>query len=466
MVSENNSSPEHLVTPESLFKPARWLAKIDFIKQLVLSNNVLLTVLAEHDGGKTTFTKLLTQEIDTAIQVHGFQASSSFSNSDLIADLGNIFHKEVDSSTTMTNMIEHINQLNEHFLLVIDDAQNVPPVFLQELLMDIKRRESSIFFHVCLVSDFKILEPLHKLESEQFDNLIHTMELDALTEWETSTWLLNKSNGASHINNRRLREFYQLTGGSVARINSQMTVFVESLFSAPQSKFKKSIFLRLGQSISVVFVVSIVTWLWQTNYYSVPIQNADVKTTEPVKAIELTVVEVPLKSHIPAAYSTASMIQVLEPSSRNLVIDSGGSDEMDLNKMVVMDKVLVLPKIILAYPFNESTTLVSELPGIGALASKKILPEIKIVKKDRALYTIQLLASKQHREIEKFMAAHHTNGPFKIGYVKRQGKGWYVLTMGEFKKCEHAQRAIDSLSADIAQFKPWVRSAREFTVVG
>lgn len=465
MDDEIGANSECLVTPDALFKPADWLAKIDFIKQLVLLNNLLITVLAEHGGGKTSFIKLL-QESEMSAQTHVFRASSSFSSSDIVIELANIFHQKVDSSTTMSSMIEHINQRNTHFLLIIDDAQNLPPAFLQEILTEIKRYERSMFFHICVVSDFKILQYLHKLETTEFENLIHTIELGALTKRETSTWLLNKSNVTSPVTNIELEKFYQLTGGSVARINSQMNALFEKECSLPISKFKQSLSIPSGQIISVLVASVFFTWFVQTSYFGSK-QNIDVGVKEEsAKVIESKAVEMASHSKIPA-YFMASVIQPLQPSSRNLTIDYGDSDDTTLQNMVLMDKVVVLPNVVNAYHPSGSGIAVSSLPAIEIAKGKRDFSnEDNTIKNGFKSFTIQVLASKQPHELEKFVTVHHFNSQFKIALTKRNGIDWYVLTMGEFNKRELAQVAIDTLPAEVSKFKPWVRSTKELKVIG
>ena len=461
MDGDNNVNPGSLVSSDTLFKPTNWLAKIDFINQLVLQNNVLLTVLTEHGGGKTSFSRLLKQEIDASVQAYVYKATRSFSSKDLLTKLGNIFHIKVDASTTMINMVEHINQQNKHVLLIIDDAQNLPPVFLQEIMMNIKRFDERMFFHICLMSDFKILKHLHQLEAGKFGNLIHTIELGTLTERETNTWVLNRANGASGINNSKLEEFYHLTGGSVARINSQMDGFFGIQRSLSVAKIKKIVTARMGQVASVLFVLVLVNFFWKTNQYSsVTTKNTEIKVQQTAQNLKSKTVEAALQSTIPV-YSLASTVQSLQPSSRNLVIDYGDNEENELGNLVLMDKVVVLPSLVSADRSDVSGISGSLLPSIGKLALKNA-----VVKKTDSLYTIQLLASKHLNELEKFVATQDTHNQFKIAHTNRKGIDWYVLTMGDFGKRALAQQAIDKLPANIAKFKPWVRSAKELKVIG
>ena len=233
-----------------------------------------------------------------------------------------------------------------------------------------------------------------------------------------------------------------------------------------QMKLKKMFSIWQGQVASILVVSLLCTWLWYGNYYPSSERQTEsfaVKNSSSVRVINSF--EEALNSIIPV-YSIASRIQPVQPSSRNIVINYGDEDETSLKNMVLMDKVIVLPSVHARHPAGLISPA-SPLSGIGTLAGKNIfVPKAEKAKKNDTLFTIQLLASKRLHELQKFMSVYPGVNRFKIGLTKHKGTDWYILTMGEFKKRELAEQAIATLPAGISRFKPWVRSAKEFKVIG
>jgi DamX protein len=445
---------------QPFFKPSNWLAKINFINHLVLLNDVVMAVLAEHGGGKTTFIKLLAQGLDDSINTHVFKANPPFDSHNLIAELAQIYKCCLDTPLDIALIIKQINKQKKYFLLIIDDAQNLPLAFLQEILNEIKQHENNNFFHVCLVSDFALVPRLCVLEANEFTNMIHTIELGALTESETNTYLQKKAQIPAHINKTALQAFYQLTGGNIARINSQMNAFF-NLSSPVLKKSKKITTKQLCLTGSLLILMLLPLYLWQTDFsFSMPSfwQSPSSVVTKNQGV---------LTSKIPA-FSTASIRQVLQPTPLNRIVDYGDDDDSNLDNMVIMDKVVVIPKAMYRHRIENPMILSSSIASIGTLLAKTPAPmnevSVSVAKgnnvafANKGRYTIQLLASLNQNDLKRFIVAHHIKNETKISISKRQGVTWYVLTMGAFHKSEHAKSAINNLPKALTKLNPWVRS--------
>jgi hypothetical protein len=57
-----------VIQPRVLLKPGSWLEKVDLINHLILFSNVLITVLSEKEGGKSSFGTLLQANLDPQIK--------------------------------------------------------------------------------------------------------------------------------------------------------------------------------------------------------------------------------------------------------------------------------------------------------------------------------------------------------------------------------------------------------------
>ncbi len=85
---------------------------------------------------------------------------------------------------------------------------------------------------------------------------------------------------------------------------------------------------------------------------------------------------------------------------------------------------------------------------------------------DKDQYTIQILASHNLAKLERFKSEHSLGGKVKIITTKRQGKNWYILTLGTFEKKYGAQKTMALLPKEIAQFSPWIRKIAPLNELG
>ena len=102
--------------------------------------------------------------------------------------------------TPTYSIVAQINERKAHVLLIIDDAQHMPEDFISDVIIAIKNQEDFGFFHLCLVSDYSVVATLNNLSADQFNNLVHTIELGSLSESETRTYVLQRAMAAHLIN--------------------------------------------------------------------------------------------------------------------------------------------------------------------------------------------------------------------------------------------------------------------------
>lgn len=439
-----------------LFKPSNWLAKITAIKHLSLVNNLLMVVLAEYHGGKSSFASLLAAELSDSLnppnpreQVSGarnhtllLQANTTFTTAIFVNLLSSIVDMPQEPSS-LAEVFEQVNAQKKHYLVIIDDAQQLPTSILEELLWEIKQQEPAGFLHFCLISDYTILSELYALATQAFEDKIHTIELGPLSESETRTYLINKT-ATPKVSNNELTDFYQKTQGNLARMNAQLSTFGGGLQSLTRRR-------RTYRStlISMLLFVTGVCFYWQDLRQEEPVAVIDPPSLAVVTPIEVASVE-PLTSAIPF-FVEAAQRQFLEPSMRNVLADvDDNPEDTYIDNLVVLDKVVVLPK-------NLSTTLVKKEP-----ANLSLSPEVKAVPH----YTIQLLASKQKPLLEKLIHTHPLKKDLKISKLNKNGDVWYVITMGKFAKKSEAELFMSQLSNDLLTFKPWIRPTNQLKALG
>lgn len=139
-----------VIQPRILFKPGSWLSKIDFINHLILFNNVLITVLAEKEGGKSSFNTLLQSNLDQQIKSVSITMKPSLKLEDILKDFAHQLNLDSDENPRLSSLVNQINERKAHVLLLIDDAQNLPESFIKEAMQEIKNQENfSFFIFVC-----------------------------------------------------------------------------------------------------------------------------------------------------------------------------------------------------------------------------------------------------------------------------------------------------------------------------
>ncbi|WP_028388668.1 AAA family ATPase [Legionella fairfieldensis] len=468
-------------TAKPIFKPDSWLTKIDYINHLVLFNNVLIAVLAEQGAGKTTFCHLLQANLDSQIKSHLMKATVPFSQADFLVQLDSAFHLRIDSKATLAHIVRQINERKSHVLMIIDDAQNLSDAFLQEALFELKHQGDHGYFHLCLISDFSLVASLNKLEA----NLIHTLEPGSLTESETKTYVLNSLPAPRRLDQtmteKRLEQFYQLTGGNIARINNQMINYFcpEPLKSQPQHKSRvKNIGFVTGAAMTLI----VSSYIWHHHFLP-----SSEKTTEQDLAPYIAEIRPPLPSilpvvpasgdeaavlisqlpdigyelahrasHLPAWYVEA-VREPAQPSPRratDIALDDGTDD-----LLVVRDRVVVIPKTLPAHkPTSIKKVVLNKATSVKTV--KKVLPS------GASRYTIQLLASPNREDVKRFFKRLSMKKGAKIRTTKRNGLNWYVLTLGDYDQYKQAQVAIKQLPPEFGRYNPWVRSLSQLKMIG
>ena len=336
---------------ETCFKPSSWLAKINFINHLVIFNNVLMVVAAEKGAGKTTFMKLLRQGLDADIQSMVMSATPSFSNDDLINQVMDILHLELPEEALMglDGLFDMINARQSHVLMMIDDAQYLSSYCLNELLVQIKKRENNHFFHVCLFSDFSLVNLLNQLHRAEYKDFIHIIEPGSLSEIETKTYILSHfttNELEKGLTDDRMNQFYHLTSGNIARINTHLTSFFKS------SELKRSYVGRLSFAVVVlgaILINSSYWWYKQNKVESIEGLAARAKLLHEFDVAHSSVEKgLPhLKKHnlsqiLP--YTVAAVHLPIQPAPlKRVLVDSFETEDSFQDRFVVLDKVVVIP---------------------------------------------------------------------------------------------------------------------------
>ncbi|WP_419420417.1 AAA family ATPase [Legionella sp. D16C41] len=253
-----SSSSDTVFLPEiattSLYKPNNWLANINFINHLVLFNDLMIVVMAEQGGGKTSFIQLLQGNLDLEISTCIIDAKLPLAEAQVLIELEKFCNLVPSLKPELSDLVEQVNSIKKHILIIIDNAHHLKENFLKNLLVEVKKYQHN-FFHICLATDFSLNPLLNSLHGDTFKNLIHTIELGPLSKKETRKYLLKKLSLNKGINQslteKNLSEFYNLTSGYIARINTHLNHF----FNLDNKIIRQSFFPRRSHLIAGLFLL-------------------------------------------------------------------------------------------------------------------------------------------------------------------------------------------------------------------
>ncbi|CAM2995966.1 SPOR domain-containing protein [Legionella worsleiensis] len=467
--------------PRILFKPGAWLAKIDFINHLVLFNNVLITLLSEKEGGKTSFSTLLQQHVDQQIKPVLLTVKPPFDERHIISDIATQLYLNASSDTHFASIVKQINERKAHVLLIIDDAQNLPESFIREALFSIKNQEDFGFFHLCLISDYSLVATLNQLAVDQYSNLIHTIELGPLNENETRTYVLQRAMNGRLINKplteAQFKQFYQLTKGNLAKINSNLESYIQQCLTQKGTNTLK-IIKHTFTALAAVAVAG-VSYLYLNGFNTdnfLP-QKAQLTTTTSIETVVAELkpqpVEVPPQSYI-ASWQDSSTRQIMHYALPKKQILDDFDDEQELNTVAVVDKVVVIPTVKAREELVETQLPLTQTAAVlesKLVEFKKPEPELIANKTDSqksggALYTIQLAASHNISDIHRFRTVNKLLENTRIRHFTNAKGGWYILTLGEYNSRALAQSMTNKLPPKLAKLKPWIRPVAGLTDQG
>ncbi len=451
-----------------IIKPASWIAHIDFVKQLILSNNILVSFLGEQGSGKTVFANLLQTEVPKKIKPHMIVANPLIDNATFLQQLAILLDVSVEPS--IENFVAHSNEHKSHQLLIIDDAHFLTATFIEDILKALQQQDQGGYFHVCLFSNFSLVSIYNKLAQDTYTDMIHSIELGSLSESETKTYvvqnLLSISGAEKLVTDERIEQFYQLTAGHIEAINRQMASFFN--YNPTQSLYKVKQIRQVGIAAGLFLLATGGVYFWLSqDIQPPPAQLANMASI--MIATPEVQIEPELSSQIPG-YNVAAMRQAIEatPLRRvDLTSDTNEEDTAPDDSLVVMDKVIVAPKV-LQVKEKENLPVIEKSAQTVAKMTPKQRASAAVIKPavERGRYTIQLLAGHNKDQLKRFAAAHHFNAKTEIHQVLRQGKNWYVLTLGVYPKHDLAKQAVNRLPGDVAQFRPWVRLISDLKAAG
>jgi len=474
------------------YKPPSWCKKIDFIKDLLVSQQRIVSVLGDGRSGKTTFAQWLCEALSPVTKTCLLTCTRTTRTEDLAKKIAQSLKLPL---LPLDALFSALNQRQERLFLVIDAAETLTPEALTDLLNAIVAEGEDGFIHLGIFSDFSMVDRLESWAIAKKCPPIMMMEMGCLSRSETNEYILHRLKALEVPSifisewDEKTQAFYEKTEGDLTLINAQLT----RLFNTLPKRRRKALYKRILQS-------------WQRymdrrrsnlekNLTTVSVENAPLvahndegsNKHDPI-FIEKAVTSVkkeraakiiffngkryiqPLLSSLVRRF----MYVVVLRQKLYTVVKSWGLAGVSLCLIVMLQNISApIYKSYLAYRISSIAAIgvlkpiryVSRIPAYDLLAKRELvtLPKAVVVRKPapkdlRSRYTIQLLASDNQSDLKRFIAQHPMRESFNIHLVRRGNSHWYILTLGGYKDFNEARRAMQNLPGALVTRKPWVRS--------
>ncbi|WP_131780943.1 SPOR domain-containing protein [Legionella gresilensis] len=437
-------------TTTFLYKPHNWLAKINFINHLVLFNDLMIVIMAEQGGGKTSFIHLLRENLDLDINVNLIDAKTPLAEAQVLTALEKFCQRPSSIKPQLSELVKEVNILKKHILIIIDNAHCLKEGFLKSLLEEVRKYQHS-FFHICLATDFSLNPLLNSLHGDTYKDLIHTIELGPLSKRETRKYLLKKlpiSKGINkNLTDKCVNEFYNLTSGHIAQINTHLDAFFKSN-KTNQLPLFKSINLMGGLFLLVLLIAYVGKIKFKASENSVSeFSNSFTPTT--LVAEHQNIIQVPLvESNQVTTLVKKSIDRALEQVFLNKEVSSNYVSHMH----VINEEVSKVAQAALIEEV-ELSLLKSNLQPINNFFETHLVSNAVA---ENPYFTIQLGAGPNKEKLQHFLTKNMISNA-QISHIKLNGKDWFIVTLGQYSQAKQAKMALNHLNPKLLKLKPWVR---------
>ncbi|MGQ3888210.1 AAA family ATPase [Legionella sp. CNM-1927-20] len=443
-------------TTSYLYKPHNWLAKINFINHLILFNDLMIVVMAEQGGGKTSFIQLLQENLDLEINVNLIDAKTPLAEAQVLTELEEFCKRPTSIKPQLSELVKEVNAIKKHILIIIDNAHCLKEDFLKSLLEEVRKYQHN-FFHICLATDFSLNPLLNSLHGDVFKDLIHTIELGPLSKKETRKYLLKKlplSKGVNKsLTDKCINEFYNLTSGHIAQINTHLEAFF-NLNRTNQVSLLKPINLIGGLLLLILFIAYMGKIKFKVSESSVSQFSNSFKST--LIAQNQSIIQEPLdlNNHVSTSIEK-SINSALEQVFAGRKASSGYLSHLHF----INEEISTLAETI----FVEEVEL--PLPKSNLQPINKFF-ETKLVynsTSENSYFTIQLLAGPNRENLQRFLTKNMISNA-QIRHIKLKEKDWFIVTLGQYSQAKQAKMALNHLNPELLKLKPWVRKLPQASI--
>ncbi|ODS24301.1 hypothetical protein AB835_04555 [Candidatus Endobugula sertula] len=471
---------EEYSTADTFFMGGDRRAVLDEILHLCQFSNNVVAVLGERGVGKTAFVHRAMTELHDTAKCCLVQASVMSDVDDIIhhiADQLGVFLSEGASIEQMLGVLGQYKPsgLQQRVVIVVDDSHQLNDVVLAAFIY-LLQNQSSYYLHLLLVGDDSLLLRLDQMEKGEL--LVYDISLRPLTVDELEQYLAFKLaavgyQGVELFDYDTVQAIWRDTQGIPASVNNIARNLLLDQSSLEDNEkilglpiwHMTAVVMLLAALIMVVFYRGdrgdeVVDSQPTNTIDSVPpsikpdiIPEPDVKTMLPeVSNADVLVAEPELK------------VQENDSTSENLAKSNRVENEVvlvnqpDTPQLPVEDKEAKQSKIPKDKSSDHSVVITQPLE-LTPTPKKSFFTqdEEAVLFWDSKSYTLQLLAARQLRGVQQFVATQSNHHLLRIVSFERDGVPWFAVLVGVYPTLDEARNGIRSLPASQIKSKPWPR---------
>ncbi|MBS0358189.1 MAG: AAA family ATPase [Proteobacteria bacterium] len=492
---------------ESFFSPRPWEEHLDFLTQSIQYSNRLPLIVGEEGSGKTTFAKLLQHRVNDSAKTWRFAAEKTYDPikffSQIVQQFGlaAVIFPNSSIKQKISLLMDIICQTGKSYLIIIDEAQNLPSSML-EIILDLlqKQTERATNLHVILLGTPELEPQVFKVAQYKIcEGLLHTIKLKPFTSEETEAYVRHcfSESGRqmeSPLTTVNFDTLYKETHGYVKKINALAREFLRrgtNYKEESQVSFLQQHQVKMVAGVSLALVLGLSTIVYNHLNNSSTGKLTQSQTKSPVIAAqEITFdsnesakiqnqkssqTQKVVQTQINTSEPKKSLNQVATPVSWNDIfidakLDASVISQMATPRVSLQSTIvpLLVSQSVLQQTFESEKLLSSGASTEAAVTDEQsnfvnanidLEPTLKqkLLSMDGQSLTIQLMASEDEESIQQFMQAHPLEGQFYYYQTMRGNKPWYILIFGTYPSKQEAYATLKRLPEDVKTFHPWLR---------
>ncbi len=492
-------------------------------QELLQSSNKLPIVVGPTGAGKSSLFSLLISKATDSVQYFIVEGNQQFSAYNVFAGMLEAFQQPApeDFQACLDELSKELLTLEEQSfkaIILLDDAHKVPATELYKLIsgMLYMRKDSELqSFRIAVTAtpDFES-NVVSAIPADSGMNYT-TLQLPRLTAPDTSEFLEHHLKHAGFyeslpVNNKQLDEISRNSDGLPGSISKEAVLMINELFNsdAANGDWKQSVRELMNNSLSsinknyllgalAIALISISTIMFtgsddqktvaaetgsserrlDTVIYSEPLKITSEEQSGPPKLILLS----ELNSH-----STANKHRTTAPAppptpkttpqTTSKVIASPTEIIKDVIPAPVTTKVSETVKTAEPAPKVVEIPVVVKPTKVAAPEAKEtkpvtataVSPELEqlletpnwVLLQPAEQFTVQMIASSNRAEVERFIIKHKLEGPNSIFSFDRGDQTWYALIHGLYAEIDDAKDAVKALPKAVRSQHPWIRQIK------
>ena len=492
--------------------------QLNMLQHNIKFSDMLQVLKGDAGSGKTALVVQMLAEAHDEFQIFVARGDDSLTAQQVINGMVRIFQQPVpdDVNRCIKLLVEHLRiRLDKSLssVLIIENAHTISISELNALLIQTDKLNAELDgeLRILLVAEPDIEMMLPELESKQlregklFVSSVRTLDRKRTVEYLKHRLQIAGLKGELPFSGRQLTDLYTNTDGLPQKIDvvaAQMLNQGASSQPVPGKSLADIPLKPIGAAAIGAIAISLLMFLFAGNESNAPSSIASENSTvidQDEKVVQLAPTIIPSANNSvedpsaddgqnvePAPEVQATQTVKQEQPATNT--PEQVTDEPPTDENSEAATITLLSESPVNNVFAESRSVETPLPPTAPTPSPEPpKPKEKTVEKPKPVvekkptnskpaglsdaekwllqqkperYVIQLLASYQLEDLQRYAKSNNIEGKTALFETTREARRWHVLTYGLYASAEAARAAISKLPAALQRNTPWIRSIK------